>query len=167
MVISKLQRGLDVFAAIGPSGHRNSSRVSSVVENVKHALNYYRRIVAAAVLAFAMPAYAYAAAAHTNKTIVYSTSIQPVTGFGVPYTGRLQIRTSKNGIITGYYRPADNNDFVAVTGGIDGNRVWIDFGRTGSSRFTGSIHDGVISGTIFGADKKPMRFTANDAHIEG
>ncbi len=134
---------------------------------MKHILSSYQRIVAAIVLASAVPAYAFAAEIHTNKTVVYSTDIQPVAGFAVPYTGRLQIRTSKEGIITGYYRPADNNDFVAVTGGIDGSRVWIDFGRAGNSRLTGRIHDGVITGTLFGPGNKRMRFTANDAHIEG
>lgn len=118
------------------------------------------------MLAFAVPAFAYAAAMQTDKTVVYSTDIQPISGFSVPLAGRLEIRTSKDGIITGFYRPADNNNFVPVTGGVIGDRVWIDIGHGGATRVDGRLQDGTIVGTIFSPNSDPLRFTAKDAHVQ-
>jgi hypothetical protein len=129
-------------------------------------LRFFRQLFAALTIAFAVPAFAYAATVQTTKTIDYATSIGPVVGFAVPYAGRLQIRTSAAGIITGYYRPADNNDFVPVTGAVDGNRVWMDIGREGGTRVNGTLANGKIVGMLVGNDGKIQRFTADDPQIE-
>ncbi len=79
----------------------------------------------------------------------YATSILPITGFGYPWTGTLQVTFHPDGIIQGYYRPADNNAFVPVTGGQSGDNVWIDIGQSGQLHVTGRLQEGRIVGTAF------------------
>jgi hypothetical protein len=63
-----------------------------------------------------------------------------------PWTGQLQITINPDGIIQGYYRPADNNAFIPVTGGKTGDGVWLDIGRTGGLHVNGVLQNGVITG---------------------
>jgi hypothetical protein len=121
--------------------------------------------LALGALLAAIPAMGYAAQATINKTIDYSTSMRPINTIDYPVTGELQIRTSKNGIITGYYRPADNNDFIPVTGGVNGDHVWIDIGRAGGTRINGQFKDGNIVGSAM-TNHGIMQFTASAPQIE-
>lgn len=91
----------------------------------------------------------------------YSTRIEPLHGFGGPFTGTLQLTFNPDGILNGYYRPADNNNFVAVVGGRNGQDVWMDIGRNGDLHVTGTLQNGEIVGTAFehnGLDQ--FKFTA-------
>lgn len=94
-------------------------------------------------------------------TADYTTSISPLVGFGYPYTGRLQLTVNADNIINGYYRPADNNDYVPVTGGRDGNSVWLDIGSDGRIHVNGTLQNGVITGTAYDATvKESYKFSA-------
>ncbi len=79
----------------------------------------------------------------------YDTSIAPLYGFGAPWTGTLQLTFNPDGILNGYYRPADNNNFVAVVGGRNGQDVWMDIGQKGVLHVTGKLQNGQIVGTAF------------------
>lgn len=147
--------------ASGPFGTRNRSRNLVVVVYV-NTFSKRQTAFAALLLALAIPAYAQAASA-SGPTVVYSTAIQRIAGYSYPVSGRLQIRTSRTGIISGYYRPADNNDFVPVTGGVQGTRVWLDIGKNGQTRVTGRMNGGKIVGTAFGPNGRLRRFTARTA----
>jgi hypothetical protein len=62
------------------------------------------------------------------------------------YDGSLQLHVSPSGIVTGYYRADADARFVAVTGGITGDRFWIDIGAfsTRPLHFSGTFRDGRI-----------------------
>lgn len=109
---------------------------------------------AAFVLALAFigaPAIATAttASASAPVQVEYNTSISPLVGIGYPITGRLQLTLNADNIINGYYRPADNNAYIPVTGGRDGNNVWLDIGDRGRMHVTGTLQNGVITGTAY------------------
>ncbi len=113
--------------------------------------------VAAMALA-GLPAIAPAATAYQSSETVhanYSASISPSFGFGYPWTGTLQLAIHPDGIINGYYRPADNAAFIPVTGGRDGQNVWIDIGDRGRLHVSGTFQNGAIVGTAF--DQRSMR----------
>jgi hypothetical protein len=59
------------------------------------------------------------------------------------YDGSLQIRISPAGIVSGYYRADDSARFISVSGGVTGDRFWIDIGAF-SAR---PLH---FSGTLLG-----------------
>lgn len=119
------------------------------------------------LVAIAAPAFAYAASVYDAHTVVYQTAIRPFgSSLAYPVTGELQIKTSSDGIISGYYRPGDNNDFVPVTGAVRGNHVWIDIGRANIMRVDAAYGDGTIVGTAFGPNHDLLSFSANDAHVQ-
>jgi hypothetical protein len=121
--------------------------------------------LALGALLAAIPALGFAAQAVTNKTVDYETAVKPIDSLAYPLTGTLQIRTSSDGIITGYYRPADNNDFIPVTGGVTGDHVWIDIGRNGAMRIQGQFKTGNIVGSAT-TPQGIMDFTASAPTIE-
>ena len=109
---------------------------------------------AALVIASALagvPAVSYAATAQaTNPVHVnYDTSLSSIYGFPSPWTGTLQLTFNPDGIIQGYYRPADNAAFIPVTGGQNGDSVWLDIGRSGQLHVSGVLKDGAITGGAF------------------
>jgi hypothetical protein len=108
-------------------------------------------IALAAVLA-ATPAISKAATAQATAPMkmTYTTSLEPITGIGAPWTGTLNITINPDGIIQGYYHPADNvMAFIPVTGGRNGDRVWLDIGTMGRLHVDGLLKNDVISGTAF------------------
>lgn len=92
-----------------------------------------------------------ATAYNTNETlhVDYNTSIAPLFGFGYPWSGKLQLTITPDGIINGYYRPDDNQAFIPVTGGRDGQNVWLEIGQMGRLHVTGTLQRGRIVGTAF------------------
>lgn len=62
------------------------------------------------------------------------------------FDGSLQLRISSDGIVSGYYRPNDNARFVSVTGGLTGDRLWLEIGSmsTRGWRFSGTLKDGEL-----------------------
>lgn len=105
-------------------------------------------------------------AATTNATTpihqTYETSMQSIDGLGAPWTGTLQITFNADGIVQGYYHPADNmSAFIPVTGGRNGNAVWLDIGRSGRLHVNGVLDNGVITGgAIDQSTQQAYKFSA-------
>ena len=82
-----------------------------------------------------------ATAAVTTSTVprTFDTAFVPQTSAG-DLPGVLRIAISHDGIVSGYYRPIDG-DFTDVTGGVVGERIWLDLGRDGARHLVGT-YDG-------------------------
>ena len=102
-------------------------------------------LTAAPAISRAATAYDVNQAVHVN----YNTSIAPFFGFGYPWSGRLQLTMTPDGIINGFYRPDGDQSFIPVTGGRNGENVWLDIGQTGRLHVTGTLQRGQIVGTAF------------------
>jgi hypothetical protein len=115
----------------------------------------------------AAPAASYAASAYSSNQAVhadFNTSIQSIYGFDYPWTGTLQLTINPDGIINGYYRPADNMEFIPVTGGRHGDDIWLDIGSRGRLHVTGTLQNGTISGAAFdSSDNKQYKFSATQS----
>jgi hypothetical protein len=101
--------------------------------------------VATALLA-ALAAPLGAGAASVGRSYQIQTRIvEQSPGVG-EFDGSLQLKISPAGIVTGYYRPADNPRFIPVSGGLTGDRFWLDIGSLSrnSRRFTGTFKNGTI-----------------------
>ncbi len=114
------------------------------------------------------PAPAYAAVTYTDRTVVYSTSLQPINqDIAYPVSGSLQIRTSKDGIVSGFYRTDDNiSQFIPVSGGINGSNVFLLIGATHPTRVTGTYENGTIVGTAVTAANGVYKFAATNAQLQ-
>jgi hypothetical protein len=95
-----------------------------------------------------VPAISQAATAQATAPVhaTYNTSLESIYGLPSPWTGTLQLTINPDGIIQGYYRPADNNAFIPVTGGRDGDQVWLDIGNSGRLHVNGVLQNDVITG---------------------
>ena len=114
------------------------------------------------------PAPAYAAATYTDRTVVYSTSLQPINqNIDYPVTGSLHIRTSKDGIVSGFYRTDDNiSQFIPVSGGINGSHVFLLIGANDPTRITGTYENGSIVGTAITGANNVYKFAATNAQLQ-
>jgi hypothetical protein len=93
----------------------------------------------------------------------YDTSLAPQLGLGAPWTGTLKLTLNPDGIIQGYYYPAgDEVAFIPVTGGRNGDQVWLDIGQRGRLHIEGTIRNGgTIAGTALDErTNTPFNFTA-------
>lgn len=135
---------------------------------------FFQRIGASLALTLCVPALvlapapAYAAATYTDRTVVYSTSLQPINqNIAYPLTGSLHIKTSKDGIVTGFYRTDDNiSQFIPVSGGINGANVFLLIGATSPTRVTGTYKNGAIVGTAYTANNGVYQFAATNATLQ-
>jgi hypothetical protein len=133
-------------------------------------MNMLRTLAATAALTLGALA---PAAAATNLPdlpahITFSTAITPAYFGGGEYAGTLNLTIAKDGSLSGIYRPEDTGMFRTVTGGLDGDRVWLDLGYDGP-HITGTLRDGKIVGTtpyflhsdgFDGPGSQPYNFTA-------
>jgi hypothetical protein len=114
--------------------------------------------LAAALLAFglaAAPAVPVSAAvtlrdaqgvAHLNL----DTQLIPQRGSGY-YGGTLKLTITPDGIVSGFFRPDDGMVFHTVTGGLNGDRIWLDIGYNGDLHITGTLNgDRIVGGTYIG-----------------
>jgi hypothetical protein len=124
-------------------------------------------LVAAIGLA-GMPAISPAATAYTGNQTThanFSTSISPLFGFGAPWTGTLQLTFNPDGIVNGYYRPDDNMNYIPVTGGRNGQDIWLDIGERGQLHITGTLQNDKIIGTALNErSDHPYKFSAGLLH---
>lgn len=129
----------------------------------KHFLRAGAFLAAASMAS--LPAISQAATATSTQPVQvkYDTKIGPIMGFAVPWTGALQLTINPDGIIQGYYRPADNNAFVPVTGGRNGDSVWLDIGTMGHMHVSGTFKDGAITGAAI--DETTSREYSFDATV--
>lgn len=82
----------------------------------------------------------------------YNTALTELYGSPSPYSGTLDLRIDADGIVNGYYHPEDPASFVQVTGGRDGNRIWLDIGQKGEIHVSGTIVNGTITGQAVYSD---------------
>lgn len=107
-------------------------------------------------------------AASAASTSHYSTAMTSLYGSNVPYTGTLDLTVNSDGIIRGYYFPADQSSmFVPVVGGRTGDRIWFDIGNSGSVHVDGRVQAGVIVGTAFDKTNGQFSFVANPSTQSG
>ena len=124
------------------------------------ALLFAVALAGAPTVSQAATAYSATQPVHVN----YDTSMQSLFGFDYPWTGTLQLTINPDGIINGYYRPADNMAFIPVTGGRDGQNVWLDIGGRGRLHVTGTLQNGKIAGSAFDERSfKQYKFSATTA----
>jgi len=120
-------------------------------------------LLAAALIS--VPAVAPAATAQASNPvkITYQTQMQDLRGPSAPWSGSLELTIYPDGIIQGYYHPADSfTAFIPVTGGRNGNHVWLDIGRNGRLHVDGTIANGEIVGSAFDQSTlEAYRFSAN------
>jgi hypothetical protein len=98
--------------------------------------------------------------------ITGATSVNLTTEFrpsetGGEYDGTLQLHVSRDGIVSGFYRPSDGS-FVPVEGGLDGEKLWLDFGWRGRVHITGTFDGRSLDGGAF-FDRQPWTFTGKTA----
>jgi hypothetical protein len=123
----------------------------------------YKLWTAALAVAFALtgaaPALAVPAMPNRATIIQYTTRIVPQLGVG-EYDGRMTLTLNSNGIVNGTYIP-DSGGPRVVTGGFNGDQVWLDFGFMGKLHMTGKFKNGRrIVGHVF-IGTKEYRFIAD------
>jgi hypothetical protein len=111
------------------------------------------------LLTLAIPAAG--AAAEAPSTAHYSTAMTELYGSNSPYTGALDLTVTADGIIHGYYFPADYSAmFVPVVGGRSGDSIWFDIGSSQITHIDGRLQDGAIVGTAFTSANAQYTFVA-------
>ncbi|HET9028678.1 MAG TPA: hypothetical protein VFN49_00750 [Candidatus Aquilonibacter sp.] len=138
-----------------------------------HLFSSMKRWLAALLLSSFVPAVALvpvvanAAAIHTDRTIAYSTSLQELNkNWAPPLVGDLHVRLAEDGVVSGYYQAAYSIHFVPVTGGVDGDHVWLLIGSTSPTRVEGTYHNGAIVGTAYTPDNNIYRFAATNPVLQ-
>lgn len=112
------------------------------------------------------PAISQAATASSNAPVrqTYQTSLRSLYGLPSPWTGTLQLTMNPDGIIQGYYHPADDyTKFIPVEGGRNGDQVWLDIGHAGRLHVSGTIKNDNISGAAI--DETTMQQYAFTARV--
>ncbi len=118
---------------------------------------FFSLAAAVGLLTAAAPATALAVQAPVSH---YSTAMTELYGQSGPFTGALDL-TVTNGIVSGYYFPADSSAmFVPVVGGKTGNSIWLDIGSNAITHIDGRVHNGVIVGTAFTSANSQYTFVA-------
>ncbi|HTW82517.1 MAG TPA: hypothetical protein VMD91_00460 [Candidatus Sulfotelmatobacter sp.] len=65
------------------------------------------------------------------------------------FDGVLSMTVFPNGIIQGTYRLADEGNIQAVSGSVQGDKLWLDIGGAArTEEITGTFRDGVIKATV-------------------
>lgn len=107
----------------------------------------------------ALPIAGQAATAEPSTT--YTTALTQTYGSLAPYTGSLKITVGSDGIVRGYYFPADYSaSYIPVTGGRTGDRIWFDIGNDGQYHVIAHVSNGQITGTAFTPDNVQYTFVA-------
>jgi hypothetical protein len=65
------------------------------------------------------------------------------------FEGTLFLNISKDGIVQGSYRQADSSGLRDVTGGLDGDKIWLQIGERGGMHITGTYIDGIVVGYTY------------------
>jgi hypothetical protein len=113
-------------------------------------MNPQRISITALAFAFALGIGAPALAVTNSVTsgepvhLAYNTRLIPQYSAG-EYDGTLRLTINANGIVSGTYIPSAGGPRV-VTGGVNGDNIWLDFGFSGRMHVTGTIRNGHIVG---------------------
>jgi len=85
----------------------------------------------------------------TSYTTVMTQTL-PIPSAGV-FPGKLDLKVSSDGIVSGWYQPDYEGSTVSVTGGKQGDQLWLDIGQSGAVRIVATVQkDGSIVGTAQG-----------------
>jgi len=110
------------------------------------------------------PQVAIRAALTAPVTTRFQTTLQPQYEAGV-YTGTMRLTLDPNGVVTGFYTSDDTGRPLVVTGGFDGNNLWLDIGS--QYRISGTYRNGRIDGTTqlfpYGHATEYLTFSATPA----
>lgn len=133
---------------------KNLSRIARALVPAALALGLCSASALALTPSTGTPAQTYSTTFVQELGPPYPLSAYPITG------GRLQLKVSSGGFVTGYYTPADSAAFVPVTGGQNGSNLWFDIGN--GIHVSAQMRSGEIVGSATqGGDE--YRFTATPA----
>jgi hypothetical protein len=94
----------------------------------------------------------------TGQLMDYNWILTPYYGAG-QYDGTLRIKVGADGVISGYFQ-SDAGRFESLTGGITGDKIWLDFGLNGPVHVTGTVANGKITGYSW-LEHQDFTFTAS------
>ncbi|MBV8223209.1 MAG: hypothetical protein JO293_07585 [Candidatus Eremiobacteraeota bacterium] len=97
----------------------------------------------------ALPSAVLADSAH-SLTGTYATSLTQTGVLASPGTfdGSLRLRVAPDGVVSGWYTPADSGQPLSVTGGLRDGSLWLDIGDRGELHVNASVTDsGKLVGT--------------------
>lgn len=78
-----------------------------------------------------------------------------------PVTGSMDLNYHSDGVVTGYFHPADLPSYIPIQGGRNGDDIWLTIGLHGAWHFTGRFQsNGKITGTAYN------QVETSDANIE-
>ncbi|MGH7728425.1 MAG: hypothetical protein ACREM2_06520 [Vulcanimicrobiaceae bacterium] len=117
-------------------------------------------LAALLVSATALPGLALTIPAQT-KTTTFTVSFSPQYEVG-SYDGTLRLTIGADGIVNGFYRPDDGFGLREVTGGLDGDHIWIDFGSGG---VVPRARDVIVEGTYNGTTISGMTFAGGKSYL--
>ncbi len=116
---------------------------------MRNAVRILAAAIALSLSAVASPALAVTTHATYPALVVYRTALVPQPYGAGEYAGVLNLTIAQNGIVSGYYRPEDVGQFTSVTGGLDGDHIWLDLGRDGLGHLEGTFSNGKIVASTF------------------
>ncbi|HXW77214.1 MAG TPA: hypothetical protein VEJ20_07385 [Candidatus Eremiobacteraceae bacterium] len=101
------------------------------------------------------------ASAESAPTFTYATTLrqtQPLPSGGV-YTGSLRLTVASDGIVNGWYIPSDEGRFIAVTGGEQDGKFWLQVGDNGDFQIFGTVaKNGALNGSVTEQHAGPLDF---------
>ncbi len=103
------------------------------------------------------PALAVGQAAPANVLFNYRTEFVPQYHGAGAFVGELHLVIGKDGIVSGFYRPEDGVQIRTVTGGVTGDKIWLNLGAFGS-HIDGTLKNGTIVGYTY--SDQLYKFTA-------
>lgn len=132
---------------------------------MKHVIAYLRSALAALVAAaFLAPVPVPAATVQINKTVkeTFQTTFVRDYGPAVPYTGgTLRLTLTPDGVVHGFFTPADTASFIPVLGGRRGSDLWFDIGQsTSTTHVTASLQGNTLTGYATEPNGTQYKFTA-------
>jgi hypothetical protein len=127
-------------------------------------MKFVRTLAAALALTLGFAGAALAGASGPTPMTTYHVAFTPVNTGGGEYDGTLNVRIADSGEISGTFRFDDTGLSHVVTGGRDGDHVWLDLGAGDHYRIDAELKGGKIVGATqglgaFGDFTQPYAFT--------
>jgi hypothetical protein len=95
-----------------------------------------------------------------SATNHYDIAIWNVLTHDYPVTGTMDLTYHGDGTVRGYYHPAGLPSFVPITGGRQGDHIWLTIGTQGRWTLDGNFRDGKITGSANNGGMTPYSFVA-------
>ncbi len=123
-----------------------------------------RTLGAALALTLGLVGAAVAGTSQQTPMTTYHVAFTPVHTGGGEYDGTLNVSIADSGEISGTFRFDDDGTSHVVTGGRDGDHVWLDLGEGDHYRIDAELKGGKILGATqglgaFGDFTQPYAFT--------